>query len=169
MAGKEYVLAIDHGTSGVKTAVVSTYGEVIDLEYERTPIHFLPNGGAEQDPNDWWNGIIKTSKRLLQKDVVPVEDIAAICVSSTWSSTVAVDDEGVHLMNSLTWMDSRGAPYVKEAMRGFPSIAGYGLLNLLRWIPKTGGGPELSGKDDIAHILLRMIPLCFSGLRISGT
>ncbi len=154
MAGKEYVLAIDHGTSGVKTAVVSTYGEVIDFEYEKTPIHFLPNGGAEQDPNDWWNGIIKTSKRLLQKDVVPVEDIAAICVSSTWSSTVAVDDEGVHLMNSLTWMDSRGAPYVKEAMRGFPSIAGYGLSNLLRWIPKTGGGPELSGKDDIAHILL---------------
>ena len=26
-------------------------------------------------------------------------------------------------------------------------------MNLLEWIRKTGGGPSLSGKDDIAHVL----------------
>jgi xylulokinase len=149
-----YILAIDHGTSGVKTAIVDTKGHVLDFEFEKTPIYFLPGGGAEQDPEDWWQALVTTSKRIVEKGVVSPHDIAALCVSSTFSSTVAVDKKGRHLMNSLTWMDSRGAPHVQKMMKGFPSIEGYGLLNLLRWIPKTAGGPTLSGKDDIAHVLL---------------
>jgi len=54
----KYILAIDHGTSGLKVAIVSIYGEIIDFEYEATPISFLPGGGAEQDPDDWWNALI---------------------------------------------------------------------------------------------------------------
>jgi xylulokinase len=154
MKNGRYILAIDHGTSGVKTAIVTTKGHVLDFEFEKTPIYFLPDGGAEQDPEDWWQALVKTSKRIVEKGVVPARKIAAICVSSTFSSTVAVDKKGRHLMNSLTWMDSRGAPYVKKVMSGFPSIEGYGLINLMRWIPKTAGGPTLSGKDDIAHVLL---------------
>ena len=149
-----YILAIDHGTSAVKASIISAAGKVMDSDFEKTPIYFLPGGGAEQDPEDWWNAVLKTSKRLVRNGSVPVRDITAICVSSTFSSTVAVDKNGHHLMNSLTWMDSRGAPYVKKIMKGFPSVEGYGLLNLLRWIPKTAGGPTLSGKDDIAHVLL---------------
>jgi xylulokinase len=51
-------------------------------------------------------------------------------------------------------MDSRGARHVKKIMSGFPGIQGYGLFKILKFLPKTGGGPTLSGKDDIAHILL---------------
>jgi len=150
----KYILAIDHGTSGAKTALVSARGEIVDFEYEKTPICFLPNGGAEQDPDDWWNAIIDTSKRLIAKGVVAVDDIVAVCCSSTFSSTVAVDRDGNHLMNSLTWMDSRGASYVKDIVSGFPSIDGYGVFTMLPWIYRTAGGPQLSGKDDIAHVLL---------------
>ena len=60
-ADNKYVLAIDHGTSGVKTAIVSVHGEIVDSESEKTPVYFLPNGGAEQDPDDWWNALVKTS------------------------------------------------------------------------------------------------------------
>jgi len=152
-ADKKYILAIDHGTSGVKAAIVSIYGDILDFETEKTPIYFLPKGGAEQDPDDWWNALVKASRRLIKKGIVSSEDIIAVCVSSTMSSTVVVDSNGHHLMNSLTWMDSRGAPYIKKVMGGFPSILGYNIFNLLTWISKTAGGPALSGKDDIAHIL----------------
>lgn len=154
MSDKKYVLAIDHGTSGVKTSIVSTDGRVIDSDFEKTPMHFLDGGGAEQDPQDWWNALITTSKRLVQKGIVHKDDIVACCVSSQFSTTVAVDEKGNHLMNALTWADSRGAPYVQEVMKGFPSVDGYGLFKLLRWIPKTAGCPLSSGKDDIAHVLL---------------
>lgn len=150
---KKYVLAVDHGTSGVKTSLMNFHGELVDVENEKTPIYFLPNGGAEQNPDDWWNALLNTAGKLTSKRLVPAEDILAICCSSTFSSTVAVDEAGNHLGNSLTWMDSRGAPYVKEVVSGFPSIDGYSVFTMLPWIYKTAGGPQLSGKDDIAHVL----------------
>lgn len=129
------------------------HGEVMAFEFEKTPIYFLSDGGAEQDPQDWWNALIATSQRLVARRVVSAQNIVSICVSSTFSSTVAVDRGGNHLMNAITWMDSRGAPSVKKLMGGFPSIEGYNIFKIARWIPKTAGGPTLSGKDDIAHVL----------------
>jgi len=150
---EEYVLAIDHGTSGIKTAIVSVKGRLTDFEFKKTSIHFLPGGGAEQDPSDWWNAVLLTSKKLVARNKKIAKNIRAVCVSSTFSSTVAVDENKNSLMNSLTWMDSRGAAYVKKVMKGFFNYEGYGLLNLLKWVPKTAGCPTLSGKDDIAHVL----------------
>jgi xylulokinase len=157
MASKEksrYILAVDHGTSGCKAALVTAEGWVIDFESHPTPIYFLPGGGAEQDPDDWWNAFMTASAKLLRRHREKSQLVEAICVSSTFSSTVAVGRDGRHLMNSITWMDSRGAPYIRDIAGGFPSIQGYGLGKVIRWIRTTGGGPSLSGKDDIAHVLL---------------
>ena len=33
-------------------------------------------------------------------------------------------------------------------MRGIININGYGLTNILRWVPRTAGAPTLSGKDQ---------------------
>ena len=146
------VLAVDHGTSGIKAALITLGGEVRDFAFAATPIQFLPKGGAEQDPDDWWNALVAASRELTGRH--PDAEVRAVAVSSTWSSTVAVDRDGVALMNALTWMDSRGAPYVKKVMKGTVNVAGYGVGNLLRWVPRTAGGPTLSGKDDVAHALL---------------
>ncbi len=153
MSEPPVILAIDHGTSGIKAALVDVRGRVLDFEFAPTAIDYLPGGGAEQDPEQWWSALVRTSRTLVARGAVERERIEAVCVSSTFSSTVAVGRDGRHLCPALTWMDSRGAPYVRRAMKGVPSIAGYGLGKLLRWLPKTGGGPTLSGKDDVAHAL----------------
>ncbi len=151
---EKYILAIDHGTSGFKVALFSISGEVIDDDFESTPIFYFPNGGAEQDPDDWWNALIVACSRICKRNIDKAKHIKAIAVSSTFSSTVAVDETGKHLMNSLVWLDYRGAPYIKKLMGGFPEFDGYNIPNVLKWTHKTGGGPQLSGKDDIAHVLV---------------
>lgn len=151
---RQHILAIDHGTSGIKAAIVSSTGSLIDFAYRKTATLFLPDGGIEQDPDEWWQALLAASRKLIDRGSVNPRDIAAVSVSSTFSTTVAVDHKGQCLMNAVTWMDSRGAPYVKKLMGGFPSVAGYNIANLFRWVPKTAGGPTLSGKDDIAHLLL---------------
>ena len=151
---KKYILAFDHGTSGIKTALVSIYGEVLDFVYEHTPVYFKDYVGAEQKTDEWWNAIIKTSKELLAKELVPIEDIVAISSSSQWSGTVAVNEAGEALMNAIIWMDARGARYLKEKVfRGLIKISGYPLRDVIRFVYKAGGAPGLSGKDPIAHIL----------------
>lgn len=150
---KKYILAIDLGTSGAKSALVSTRGEIIDYEFEETRLILLPNGGAEQRPDEWWNAIIKSSKRVLGKNYVSVNDIIAISCTTQWSGTVAVDRDGHHLMNAVIWMDSRGSRYIKKITDGFLKIAGYGISKMIPWVYMTGGAPEHSGKGPLAHIL----------------
>ncbi len=148
-----YILAIDHGTSGVKTSLISVYGKVVAFEFIPTDTLYLPGGGVEQNPEQWWFAILGTTSALMRKKIAAPEDVAAVSVSSTFSSTVPIDKDGRPLMNAITWMDTRGAPYVKKIMAGFPSFNGYGLAQALRWLRKTGGAPTLSGKDDIGHVL----------------
>ncbi|MHA1368645.1 MAG: xylulokinase [Promethearchaeota archaeon] len=150
---KKYILAIDHGTSGAKVAIVSVYGEIIDWAFEPVPLILPEPGAAEQNPDDWWNGIKKATVTLLDKNFVPVEDIVGISNTSQWSGTVALDKEGNHLMNAIIWMDTRGAKQVKKLHKSPIKVSGYDLGLMLKWIKYTAGGPTLSGKDPIAHIL----------------
>lgn len=147
------ILCIDLGTSGPKTALISPYGEVLDSEFEETPVILLPGGGAEQDPNGWWKAIMTTAKRLLRKGIISPENVAAVSVTAQWSGTVPVDRAGNHLTNAIIWMDSRGANELKAKMSGPVNIEGYSPLRLLQWLRLSGGAPALSGKDPLGHIL----------------
>ena len=151
---KKYVLAVDHGTSAMKVALADMCGQILAFECEDTPVYYTEGGGAEQNPDEWWDAFIKCSNQLIDKNLVSVDDIVAISCSSQWSGTVPVDSDGNHIMNAIIWMDSRGAQYIRKTFRGIINIDGcYSITNALRWIRKTAGIPTRSGKDPIAHIL----------------
>ena len=152
-ASDKYILAIDLGTSGPKSALVSTRGEIIDYEFESIDLLILPNGGAEQDPDQWWQAIINTAKRVLNKKWVAAKDIVCVSCTTQWSGTVAVDQDGNALTNAIIWMDTRGSRYIEKTTSGLINIAGYGIHKLRLWLSLTGGVPGHAGKDPIAHIL----------------
>ncbi len=149
----KYILSIDLGTSGSKTALANVYGEIIDFDFQGVPLHHLPDGGVEQDPDDWWDAVMTTSKRLLDKELVPRENIVAVCASTQWSGTVPVDKDGNHLMNAIIWMDMRGKKAIQKVVDGPIKVEGYNVQKLYNWIRLTGGAPGLDGKDPVAHIL----------------
>ncbi|MFX1488781.1 MAG: FGGY-family carbohydrate kinase [Promethearchaeota archaeon] len=151
---KKYILAIDHGTQGPKTAIVSTEGDVLEWAYEETPIHAFSGGIVEQDPEDWWNAIKITAKKVIDSGRVPVEDIIGICNTSQWSGTVPLDKDGNNLMNAIIWMDTRGAKYLEQFNKGLLKASGYNVRKILNLIKRTAGGPAHHGKDSIAHILV---------------
>ena len=109
-----HVLAIDLGTSALKVALVSVAGEVVAAEQETHDVTLLPGGGAEQDPRRWWDLITKASAKLMARGHVPAASVAAVACTAQWSGTVAVDDGGQPLRDAIIWMDSRGAPYVRQ-------------------------------------------------------
>jgi len=178
----KYILAIDLGTGGPKVALVSMQGELVDHEFEETRLILLPEGGAEQSPQEWWEAIDKAAKRLLMKKLVPSEDIVAIICTGQWSGTVPVDEGGNALGNAIIWMDARGAPYINKILDGPIKIQGYALHKLWKWIGRTGGIPATAGKDPSAHILYIkhvhpelyqrtykfLEPMDYLGLRLTG-
>jgi xylulokinase len=149
---EKYVLAIDLGTSSCKTALVSICGEVVGWEAEPVALYLLPDGGAEQCPHDWWNAILRTSKKLLHKDLVSRADIIAVCATTQGAGTVPVDQKGDPLMNCVTWLDSRGAKHTPDYVGGVIKIEGYDPIKLFKWMRLTGGAPAMSGKDISGHI-----------------
>ena len=68
---QRHILAIDLGTSALKVALVSVTGEVVASEQEYCRIDLLPDGGAEQDPEEWWALISRASSRLMARAAVP--------------------------------------------------------------------------------------------------
>src|SRR6056297_76396 len=149
----KYILCYDHGTSGMKTALVSTKGKVVDFTVDEYKLYHPEAGAAEQIPDEWWEALVNTTRRLLKKKNVPLNDIIACTTSNQMDGTIPIDKNGKVLHNCITWMDTRGAEETKRVCGGLLEISGYGWTNLLKWIPKTGGAPGLSGKDILGHIL----------------
>jgi len=151
--GQRYVLTVDLGTSGPKVGLVSENGEVIDYLFAEIPLVLLPGGGAEQEPHLWKKAILSLAKKILSRHRDLKASVKAVSCTAQWSGTVPVDRQGEPLMNCQLWMDSRGAPHIKNLMKGLITFEGLGLTKLLRWLWITGGAPTQSGKDTIAHIL----------------
>ena len=149
----KYVLAIDLGTGGPKVGLVDQEGQVACSASASVQLFFLPDGGAEHDPAEWWATITGCMKKVIQTSGVSPSSIIAIAVTSMWSVTLPVDENGEPLMNVMSWMDKRGAPYNREVVKGFPNIQGYKLSTLLKYIDKVGFPPTLTGSDALAHML----------------
>jgi xylulokinase len=150
---KQYILAIDLGTSALKAALVTMEGEVAACESEPMQVTLLPGGGAEQDPEDWWHATTRATKSLLRKNPALAGGVVAVCCTGQWSGTVALDRDGHHLLPAIIWMDSRGGPYVQRITGGRIGLQGYGITRLWTWVRLTAGIPSRAGKDSIAHIL----------------
>jgi xylulokinase len=148
-----YVLAIDLGSGGHKAAIVADSGEVIASAEGSITTHLLPHGGAEQDPAQWWNGVKQAVRQVIRESSVAPEDIVGIGCDSQWSVVVPVDEHAEPLMRAVHWMDTRGGRYNCNITAGFPSIQGYGLFKLLKWIKLTGLVPTHSGMDSLGHVL----------------
>jgi xylulokinase len=147
----KHILAVDLGTSGPKVALVATDGRIVDWDFEPTELLLLPDGGAEQRPDDWWQAICHATRRLLGRSTAP--KVGAISCTGQWSGSVPLDCDGRAVCNAIVWLDSRGAPQVRRCVRGWPSVEGYQLVKLWRSLRLTGAIASLSGKDSIAHIL----------------
>jgi xylulokinase len=128
-------------------------GAFVDGDFTPVELMLLPNGGAEQSPTAWWQGIVDAAQRMMGRGGVDPNDVTAVAVTAQWSGTVPIDPAGSPLHDAIIWMDSRGADDVKEAVGGTVRLQGYEPRKLRRMIKLTGGAPALSGKDPIAHIL----------------
>ncbi len=153
-AAARHVLAVDLGTSGVKVALIAIDGRVAGWESEPLALHVLPGGGAEQRPDDWWNGLVAAAGRLLRSRPAAAREVVAVCCSTQGEGTVPVDAAGRPLMNAVLWQDMRGAPALARQFRGLVNYSGLSLPRIRRWIRLTGGMPSPTGKDPAAHMLL---------------
>ena len=111
---KKYIISIDVGTSGTKTVLFSSDGEVVcDALYEY-PLYQPQNGWAEQDPMDWSNAAVATIAEVIQKSNVNNEDVVGVGLSGQMHGLVMLDKYDNILRNSIIWCDQRTAREAEE-------------------------------------------------------
>lgn len=148
-----HVLALDLGTSGMKVALVRYDGVVTAWAQEAVPLHLLPGGGAEQDPQDWWRALVVSCQRLGDQAPDAMRSVTAVSTSSQGEGTIAVDASGTPLTRCILWMDMRGAKNLRAQFGGKVEINNTTPRRIARWLRLTGGMPSPTGKDPAAHML----------------
>lgn len=103
----KYLLAHDIGTSGNKATVFSEDGQLIKSCTEPYGCNYFNTVCAEQDPDDWWNAVVVSTKKILQ--IVPAKDIAAVSFSGQMMGCLCVDKLGRPLHPAVIWADTRAA------------------------------------------------------------
>lgn len=145
-----YVIAYDIGTTGVKTCLFEV-GDTLRLlagEYEGYGLYILPDGGAEQDADEWWAAMAKSTRRLLEKTGTDPKSIAGISFCSQMQGLVLVDEAGCALRRPMSYMDQRGSKEFAACQTHGLTISGVNALMLLRSLRRTRAA-STSVKDPL--------------------
>jgi xylulokinase len=134
-----YIIAHDLGTSGTKAALTDLHGRVLATAERRYPVYYSPDGGAEQDSQEWWQAIVETTHEMMAKAAVNPNQIAGLTMSAQMVGTVPVDKDGKPLRRVMIWLDSRAekeAAYLREVTQ-LPFIGGKAPSAKVLWIKQN--------------------------------
>lgn len=135
------VLAYDVGTSGVKTCLYRIDKGTLQLVASASSgygLRLLPNGGAEQDPDEWWSAMVSSTRKLSAEHAEEMAEIAGLSFCAQAQSVVLLDEKAHPVRPSMSYMDTRAGEIRQRLGAKSPTIAGAGLFFLLKSLYHTG-------------------------------
>jgi xylulokinase len=144
------VMAYDVGTTGIKSCLfeISDSVKLIAAATQGYKLYLMENGGAEQEPYDWWNAMCTTTKKILEDNHIPAESIEGISFCSQMQGLVLVDDKGEPVRRAMSYMDCRATNELKTGMSGGIKLAGVNIFKLIKSLAITGA-VAASVKDPV--------------------
>ena len=135
-----YILAYDIGTTGVKTCLfeVDSSIRLIASASRSYPLYILDNGGAEQDTEDWWRGMVESTREIFDSSDITPEMVAGISFCSQMQGLVLVDRDGNALRRPMSYMDQRATEEIKKGISNGIQVAGANVVKLIPSIRITG-------------------------------
>ena len=116
----KHVLAIDEGTTGVTSLVLSEDGRIVGRGYHELTQHFPQPGWVEHDASEIFERTLLAGREAIaQAGIVP----DAIGITNQRETVVVWDrDTGIPLANAIVWQDRRTAERCRELASHAPRI-----------------------------------------------
>ena len=124
------ILTIDQGTSGTKTVIFSSQGQIIAKATEPLASLYPKPGFVEQDPLEIYENVLSSLKKCLKEFVETagrsLEEIACCGISNQRETFLLWDGSGRPLCNAIVWQCKRsvdvcnrlkGSALAEEVMR----------------------------------------------------
>jgi len=115
--GKQYILAIDQGTSSTKTIVFDDKGNVIAKATEPLKTFYNDGGFVEQDPEEIYTNVLASVANCLTEFKQAggnITDIKTCGISNQRETFVVWDENGTPLYNAVVWQCKRSISICKE-------------------------------------------------------
>ena len=148
---KNYLGAIDQGTTSTRFIVFDMAGRVVSIAQQEHEQIFPRPGWVEHNPEEIWLRTQEVMSGALEKGKLSANDLAAIGITNQRETTVVWEKStGKPVMNAIVWQDTRVSPDVAEfsaqggqdrfrTKTGLPLSTYFSGLKL-RWILKNVRG-----------------------------
>ena len=146
-----YIIIYDFGTSSVKTCLFKIDSEIqlVAGSAAGYGLYISDDGGAEQDTEEWWAALCKTTHELFGKSDVKPEEIEGMAFCSQMQGAVFVDEKGNALRRPMNYLDQKGVREYKECMgSGIIRVSGCSLYKLVRNLA-VNYAASTSAKDPV--------------------
>ncbi|RKX79423.1 MAG: hypothetical protein DRP87_03255 [Spirochaetes bacterium] len=115
----EQVIAIDIGTTGVKTALIDRNGNILARNHVKYPTYHKEKQ-IEQDPDDWWKACVQSFQSLSEK--VARNRLAGIILTGQMQDLIPVSydaktNQREHISNAILYSDTRATEETVEIRR----------------------------------------------------
>jgi glycerol kinase len=117
----KYILTIDQGTSGTKTVIFNSRGEITSKATEPLRSYFPEPGFVEQDSIELYQNVLSSIKKCLKEFMKTtsnkLSDITCCGISNQRETFVLWDASGRPLSNAIVWQCKRSVP-ICNRLRG---------------------------------------------------
>jgi glycerol kinase len=109
--GKQYIIALDQGTTSSRAVVFNRAGEIVAIRNKALNQFYPRPGWVEHDPLEIWEGQLEVLQQVLSESGIPAGDIDCIGITNQRETVVVWDREtGVPIHNAIVWQCRRTAP-----------------------------------------------------------
>ncbi len=102
-----YLLGIDISTTGAKALIIDERGAVVGVHNTPQPISQPKPLWSEQNPSDWWAGVVQSIQGVLKDTGLSGNQIDGIGLTGQMHGLVMLDGDGRVLRPAMLWNDQR--------------------------------------------------------------
>lgn len=115
MAEKNYVMAIDQGTTSSRAIIFDRNGKKIGSSQKEFPQYFPKSGWVEHNANEIWNAVQSVIAGAFIESGIRPEAIAGIGITNQRETTVVWDKTtGQPIANAIVWQSRQSSPIADQ-------------------------------------------------------
>ncbi len=130
---KTYLIGVDLGTAGTKTAICDTEGNLIAEAYQESKLYYPKPGWVEQQPDEIYGSALRTIRECVTRSGIDPGQVAGMALDGQMAGIGSVDADWGTPTRYDSWLDTRCGVYIPRLK-----------AHAQRIIALSGGPPTIS-------------------------